>query len=624
MTHNKISNELMNLPGAPSVALGVIGRGRAVSLETTGYRQYDGTLYSNFVGFADEDYVLGNTVKVNAIGDVICEAGATIVLGNRLGLDNVGRVVPMDNLARIGEICVGIACEGTTVGLEVRIALLPTVFETQSVITITAAEIIPANVGVTVDGYIYNGTTRIMYAGVSQNAAGIGAAVRVQTSGRYYMTSGGVIVAGQLLGMDATGRAVPLAAGIGGLCVGTALGNAGGAAIRTAVLLDKDALVNFESPQRGFEFYVDNTRVDAYTADGSFLKPFITIAAALDQIIANADNTADRPYVLKLAPSVYAENIVVDDALIVAITLEGSGSYEDTWLTGTFTCIVNNDATDRIIFKNLTMANNVTITGENTGTAFREVRFDNVRFIPVGFGAADSLIAITNITNLNMLECEVWQNLTVANIVTVNLDRVVCLNNTNVFTEAANNTDNIPATYVATMTINVNNCIFNIDPAYLIFNAAVDIIRQNILTSSVWGANDGQLTLDPGALIAYYDRRIIGITYNVAVHAGGIGDHVLGLIIPDNWSILRGMINITTALTSGGAATASLDSEGVGDLVIAAVMGAWAVGYVDVIPVGTAASAIRMTAERNITLGVLVDIVATGVFNLQLEVMPSI
>lgn len=75
--------------------------------------------------------------------------------------------------------------------------------------------------------------------------------------------------------------------------------------------------------------YVDGNRTDSYNIDGSFGKPFKTITAAVNQIIANGDNSSS-PYVVVVAPGVYAESIVLSNPALVNLYFIGKGAVVDS------------------------------------------------------------------------------------------------------------------------------------------------------------------------------------------------------------------------------------------------------------------------------------------------------
>ena len=70
--------------------------------------------------------------------------------------------------------------------------------------------------------------------------------------------------------------------------------------------------------------YVDNTRTDIFTPNGTIAFPFATITAAINQVIANGDN-ATYTYLIDIQPSVYAETINIGNASLYNLMFEGHG-----------------------------------------------------------------------------------------------------------------------------------------------------------------------------------------------------------------------------------------------------------------------------------------------------------
>lgn len=71
--------------------------------------------------------------------------------------------------------------------------------------------------------------------------------------------------------------------------------------------------------------YVDNNRVDVYTANGTILFPFKTIMAAVNQIITNGDNST-FPYAIDIAPGAnYTENITLNSTALFNVTFYARG-----------------------------------------------------------------------------------------------------------------------------------------------------------------------------------------------------------------------------------------------------------------------------------------------------------
>lgn len=99
----------------------------------------------------------------------------------------------------------------------------------------------------------------------------------------------------------------------------------------------------------------------------------------------------------------------------------------------------------------------------------------------------------------------------------------------------------------------------------------------------------------------YIPDGIIKFKYDFATHGGAIGDISLGITVPANMIILDGMLDIVTALTAGGAATFALKLQSTGDVLGATAIASLGLGRKDVVPVGTAATAIKTTAARTLT-----------------------
>lgn len=114
--------------------------------------------------------------------------------------------------------------------------------------------------------------------------------------------------------------------------------------------------------------------------------------------------------------------------------------------------------------------------------------------------------------------------------------------------------------------------------------------------------------------------------YDFAVDGGAVGTITLrcnggsslGGVIPAGSVITGGYIEVDTAVTSGGAATLGVNSEAAGDLLAAGtlVSGApWSsTGRKAIIPVFTAASTVKTTVTRSLTVTVAVAALTAGKF----------
>lgn len=120
-------------------------------------------------------------------------------------------------------------------------------------------------------------------------------------------------------------------------------------------------------------------------------------------------------------------------------------------------------------------------------------------------------------------------------------------------------------------------------------------------------------------------RGLIKAQYDFAVSGGAIGSYKLldengdNVILPIKAIITQVYIDIVTAFTStGGTGTIALSANSSGDLK-AAVDADTLSGVVAGIPVGTAASMVKLTAERQILLEVATAALTAGKLNCFVE-----
>lgn len=114
--------------------------------------------------------------------------------------------------------------------------------------------------------------------------------------------------------------------------------------------------------------------------------------------------------------------------------------------------------------------------------------------------------------------------------------------------------------------------------------------------------------------------RVARYTYDFAVQGGAIAALALtGTALPANTIVLGGIMEVLTPLTSGGGATAALSVEGANDLVAATVVAGapWSTtGRKAIIPVFSAATAVKTSVARTPALTPAVAVLTAGKFNL--------
>lgn len=107
---------------------------------------------------------------------------------------------------------------------------------------------------------------------------------------------------------------------------------------------------------------------------------------------------------------------------------------------------------------------------------------------------------------------------------------------------------------------------------------------------------------------AYYE-------YEYSKHGGAVGDiTVYGDGIPSDAVIVGGLIRVTQAVTSAGAATVAVKAATAADILAATAKGSLTLNaLLDTVPDMTAANAVRLTSAVNsLTFTVAVDALTAG------------
>jgi len=109
-----------------------------------------------------------------------------------------------------------------------------------------------------------------------------------------------------------------------------------------------------------------------------------------------------------------------------------------------------------------------------------------------------------------------------------------------------------------------------------------------------------------------------------ATDLASVGTNSLGITIPDNAIAWDGYVDVTTGFSGTGvASTVALELNGSADILAAVTVtnasGFNAAGIKAIVPVGTAASAVKMTADRTLNLVVGVEGMTQGVATVIIE-----
>jgi len=116
--------------------------------------------------------------------------------------------------------------------------------------------------------------------------------------------------------------------------------------------------------------------------------------------------------------------------------------------------------------------------------------------------------------------------------------------------------------------------------------------------------------------------QVIRGRYDFAVDGGAVGDiELTSEAIPANALVLGGVLEVDTALTSGGSATVGVKVEGAGDIVTAGGIGTapWSTtGRKDVTPDWNGAGTVKTTEPRKIVATVGAAALTAGAFDVVL------
>lgn len=125
--------------------------------------------------------------------------------------------------------------------------------------------------------------------------------------------------------------------------------------------------------------------------------------------------------------------------------------------------------------------------------------------------------------------------------------------------------------------------------------------------------------------------RLARATYDFAVDGGAVGliTPAVGAnyILPSGSIILGGIIDIVTTFTSGGSATIAVGTSAgsaANSLKAALAVASWTAGLLAVIPVFTAATMVKLTADGTITLTVATAALTAGKAEIKLLYIPGL
>lgn len=116
-------------------------------------------------------------------------------------------------------------------------------------------------------------------------------------------------------------------------------------------------------------------------------------------------------------------------------------------------------------------------------------------------------------------------------------------------------------------------------------------------------------------------KGVVYAEYDFAKEGGAIGTiNLRGGVVPKGALVTNVTIDVETALTSGGAATIAANLEAAADMKAATAVATYALNAIIAgIPVGTAATTVRTTANRKPTITVAAAALTAGKMTIAYE-----
>lgn len=154
---------------------------------------------------------------------------------------------------------------------------------------------------------------------------------------------------------------------------------------------------------------------------------------------------------------------------------------------------------------------------------------------------------------------------------------------------------------------------------YIDTATGIKYINTGTSASPVWVASNTPVVTTGGLGVVGNAK----MTYDFAVDGGAVSTitPTNSPTIPIGAIILGGTIDITTTLTSGGAATIALQTSagmGAGALKAATAVASWTAGQLALVPVFTAATYVKMTAAGRPQLTIAAFALTAGKFDVNL------
>ena len=263
----------------------------------------------------------------------------------------------------------------------------------------------------------------------------------------------------------------------------------------------------------GRTMHVDGTRQDAYVEDGTIQRPFKTIMGAVNQIVADGDNSLSKPYdIVIVCPCNFAETIDLSNPALVSVNIV---AYDGTTITppsGHALQCLNNNGFAKANIRNLTFAQPVLLSNgtPNGAMGSQIIDFQECNF-QVGFYAA-------NVVFLGFTDCDFGQNTTTQ---LLNVAQAYCYfgntgHNGSTFTLTTDTSQPVPSGFSGTYFLGQGSPL-NFSTVNVGGPSAGSQLDLDI--GSIVGRTGGTLNISNGALVRVFHSATI--SSDITVTSGG-------------------------------------------------------------------------------------------------------
>ncbi len=115
-------------------------------------------------------------------------------------------------------------------------------------------------------------------------------------------------------------------------------------------------------------------------------------------------------------------------------------------------------------------------------------------------------------------------------------------------------------------------------------------------------------------------QRVARCFYDVTVSGGGAGTSTLSCTLPANAVIVGGLLDFATGITGGSGATVAIQANTANDILSAhSINTNYFTGRMAIVPVYTAASAVKMTGASSLQVVIGSSTLTAGKFNLFID-----